>query len=188
MSTISLEKGQKVDLTKTNPAVKAFKVGLGWNPNGAVGGTFDIDVSAFIVGENQKRVSDAHFVFYNNLKSPNDFVIHTGDNRTGEGEGDDESLIVDFSKVKPEEKAIIFVVTIHDAAAKNQNFGQIAGAFIRICDNATGTEILKYDLNEDYSVETAMIFGKLYEKDGEWKFEAVGTGLKGGLQDYLNQF
>lgn len=185
---ISLVKGQKVDLTKTNPDVKAFKVGLGWNPNAAVGGTFDVDVSAFILGANGKRVSDSHFVFYNNLKSPNDFVTHTGDNRDGQGEGDDETLIVDFSKVSPEEEAIVFVVTIHDAAAKNQNFGQVQGSFIRICDNATGQEIMKYDLNEDYSVETAMEFGKLYKKDGEWKFEAIGTGMKGGLQDYLNKY
>lgn len=186
---ISLVKGQKVDLTKTNPSIKQFKVGLGWNPNTAASGqTFDVDVSAFILGDNEKRVSDSHFVFYNNLKSPNDFVVHTGDNRTGEGDGDDESLVIDFSKVKPEEKQVVFVVTIHEAATKNQNFGQVGGAFIRICDNTTGTEIMKYDLNEDYSVETAMVFGKLYEKDGEWKFEAVGTGMKGGLQDYLNKY
>lgn len=187
-STINLTKGQKIDLTKTNPAVKAFKVGLGWNPNTAVGGTFDVDVSAFILGENGKRVSDAHFVFYNNLKSPNDFVTHTGDNTDGQGDGDDETLIVDFAKVAAAEKAVVFVVTIHDAATKNQNFGQVQGCFIRIMDSATGTEIMKYDLNEDFSVETAVVFGKLYEKDGEWKFEAVGTGMKGGLQDYLNQY
>lgn len=188
MATINLVKGQKVDLTKTNPTIKVFKVGLGWNPNTALGGTFDVDVSAFILGENQKRVSDKHFVFYNNLKSPNDFVVHTGDNRDGQGDGDDESLIVDFSKVSPLEKSILFVVTIHEATAKNQNFGQISGAFIRICDNTTGTEIMKYDLGEDFSIETAMIFGKLYEKDGEWKFEATGTGSKSGLNEYLTQY
>lgn len=186
--SINLAKGQKVDLTKTNPSVKKFRVGLGWNPNAAVGGTFDVDVSAFILGADNKRVSDKHFVFYNNLKSPNDFVVHTGDNTTGVGEGDDESLIVDFSKVTAEEKQIVFVVTIHDATTKNQNFGQVGGAYIRIMDDANGSEIMRYDLNEDYSTETAMIFGKLYEKDAEFKFEAVGTGMKGGLQDYLNQF
>lgn len=187
-ATINLEKGQKVDLTKTNPNVKQFLVGLGWNPNVPDGKTFDVDVSAFILNVDGKRVSDKHFVFYNNLKSPNDFVIHSGDNTTGQGDGDDESLTVDFSKVAAEEKSIVFVVTIHDATAKNQNFGQVGGAYIRICDKATGTEIMKYDLNEDASAHTAMIFGKLYEKDGEWKFEAVGTGVKGGLQDYLNQY
>ena len=188
MSTINLQKGQKVDLTKTNPSVKKFKVGLGWNPNTSVGGTFDIDVSAFVLGTTGKRISDAHFVFYNNLKSPNDFVVHTGDNTTGEGEGDDESLLVDFSKVTPEEKAVIFVVTIHDATAKNQNFGQISGAFIRILNPENNEEIIKYDLNEDYSVETAVLFGKLYEKDGEWKFAAEGVGKKDGLQDYLIEY
>lgn len=188
MSTINLEKGAKVDLTKTNPSVKKFRVGLGWNPNTAVGGTFDVDVSAFVLGANDKRVSDAHFVFYSNLKSPNDFVVHNGDNRTGEGDGDDETLVIDFSKATAEEKKIVFVVTIHDAAAKNQNFGQINGSFIRICDADSGEEILKYDLNEDYSIETAMIFGELYQHGEEWKFQAVGTGIKGSLQDYLNKY
>lgn len=188
MNQINLTKGQKVDLTKTNPGTKQFKVGLGWNPNAAVGGAFDVDVSAFILGEDGKRLSDQHFVYYNNLKSPNDFVVHTGDNQTGEGDGDDETLIVDFAKVDAAAKSIVFVVTIHEAATRNQNFGQINGSFIRVCDNASGDELMKYDLNEDYSIETAMVFGKLYEKDGEWKFEAVGTGMKGGLQDYLNQY
>jgi len=185
---INLEKGQKIDLTKTNANVKSFKVGLGWTPNTAVGGTFDMDVSAFILGEDQKRVSDAHFVFYNNLKSPNDFLVHTGDNKTGDGEGDDECLVVDFSKATEAEKSIVFVVTIHGAEEKRQNFGQINNSYIRILDSATNTEIMKFDLNEDYSIETAVIFGKLYVKDGEWKFEAVGTGMKGGLQDYINMY
>lgn len=188
MSTINLVKGQKVDLTKTNPTVKKFKVGLGWNPNVAVGGAFDLDVSAFILGDSGKKVSDKHFVFYNNQVSPNDFVNHTGDNKTGAGEGDDESLLIDFSKVSTEEKSVVFVVTIHEAKEKNQNFGQVSGSYIRILDAATNAEILKYDLNEDYSVETAMVFGKIYLKDGDWKFEAVGTGMKGGLQDYVNQY
>ena len=185
---ISLEKGQKVDLTKTNPSVQKFKVGLGWNPNTAVGGTFDVDVSAFILNEAGKLISDNHFVFYNNLKSPNDFVTHTGDNRTGEGEGDDESLIIDFTKVSAEEKSIVFVVTIHEAAQKNQNFGQVNGSYIRVLDASNDQELIKYDLNEDFSIETAMIFGKLYEKDGHWKVEAVGTGQKAGLETYLEMF
>lgn len=185
---INLEKGQKVDLTKTNPSVKKFRVGLGWNPNTSVGIKFDVDVSAFILGADEKRLSDAHFVFYKNLKSPNEFVVHTGDNTTGEGDGDDESIIVDFSKATPEEKQVVFVVTIYEAAINNQNFGQVSGCYIRVLDDNTGDEILKYDLNEDYSIETAMIFGKIYEKDGEWRFEAVGTGMKGGLEDYLNKY
>lgn len=188
MSTINLEKGAKVDLTKTNPSVKKFTVGLGWNPNTSGGQQFDVDVSAFILGENGKRISDGHFVFYNNLKSPNDFVTHTGDNRDGQGEGDDESLIIDFSKASPQEKSVVFVVTIDKAAERNQNFGQISGAFIRILNGETNEEIMKYDLAEDFSVETAVVFGKLYAKDGEWRFSAEGTGKKGGLQDYLDQF
>lgn len=183
---INLEKGQKVDLTKTNPTVTEFKVGLGWNPNATVGGEFDLDATAFVVDENGKRLSDQHIVFYNNLTCPG--VTHSGDNRTGEGDGDDETLTIDFSKLDPAAKAIMFVVTIHEAAARNQNFGQVNGSFIRICNSATNEEIMKFDLNEDYSIETAMLFGKLYQKDGEWKFEAVGTGMKGGLQDYVNQF
>lgn len=185
--SINLQKGAKVDLTKTNPAVKKFTVGLGWNPN-STGDTFDVDVSAFIVGADGKRISNDHFVFYNNLKSPNDFVTHTGDNLTGEGDGDDETLIVDFSKVSPEEKAIMFVVTIHEADTKKQNFGQISGSYIRILNGENNDEIMKYDLNEDFSTETSVLFGKLYEKDGEWKFSAEGTGKKGGLAEYLNQF
>lgn len=186
--SINLQKGQKVDLTKTNPSVKNYKVGLGWNPNTAVGGTFDVDVSAFILKEDGKRVSDSHFVFYNNLVSPNGFVTHTGDNKDGVGDGDDETLVVDFSKASPDENSIVFVVTIHDAESKNQNFGQIGGAYIRVCDNETAEELVKFDLNEDFSVETAVVFGRLYKREGEWKFEAVGTGMKGGLQDYLNQY
>ena len=185
---INLSKGQKVDLTKTNPTVKKFRVGLGWNPNSSVGDKFDVDVSAFILGADEKRISDAHFVFYKNLKSPNEFVVHTGDNTTGEGDGDDESIIVDFAKATPEEKSIVFVVTIYESDIRNQNFGQVSGCYIRVIDDETNQEILKYDLNEDYSVETAMIFGKIYEREGEWKFEATGVGMKGGLQDYLDKY
>jgi tellurium resistance protein TerD len=188
-TSINLAKGEKVDLTKTNPGVKKFKVGLGWNPNTAVSGkTFDVDASAFILGENGKRLSDLHFVFYNNLKSPGELVTHTGDNRTGEGEGDDESLIIDLAKAKPEDKKIVIVATIDKAAEKGQNFGQISGAFIRVVDADTNTEIMKYDLNEDYSSETAVVFGELYERDGEWKFQAVGTGSKEGLAEYLAKY
>lgn len=186
--SINLSKGQKVDLTKTNPTVRQYFVGLGWNPNANVGDQFDADVSAFILNENGKLLSDNHFVFYNNLKAPGESVVHTGDNRTGEGDGDDEKLLVDFSRMEPEAKKVVFVVTIHEAQQRNQNFGQINGAFIRIGNNETGEEILKYDLNEDYSIETAVTFAELYLKDGEWKFNAVGAGKQGGLQEYLNEF
>lgn len=188
MSTINLQKGQKVDLTKTNPDVAKFRVGLGWNPNTAVGGSFDIDVSAFILNETGKLLSNEHFVFYNNLKSPNESVVHTGDNLTGEGEGDDETLIVDFSKIEDTAESIVFVVTIHEAESKRQNFGQVSGCYIRIMNDSDGSEIIKYDLNEDFSIETAMQFGALYKRGGDWKFEANGTGQAGGLQDFLNRF
>lgn len=188
MSSISLQKGEKVDLTKTNPDVAKFKVGLGWNPNTAVGGTFDVDVSAFILAADGKKLSDKHFVFYNNLKSPNDSLVHTGDNLTGEGDGDDESLVVNFANIEPEAEAIVFVVTIHEAESKRQNFGQISGSYVRITNEATGEEILKYELNEDFSIETAMEFGRLYKRGGDWKFDASSSGMQGGLQDYLNRF
>lgn len=188
MSTINLSKGQRVDLTKTNPTVKNFLVGLGWNVNSAVGADFDLDVSAFILNADNKLVSEQHLVFYNNLKAPNDAVIHSGDNRTGAGDGDDETLKVDFSKLDAAAKKIVFVVTIHEAAQRSQNFGQVSGAYIRICNADDNTEIMKYDLGEDFSIETAVTFGELYEKDGEWKFNAVGTGMAGGLQEYLNMY
>lgn len=188
MSGINLSKGQKIDLTKTNPSVAKYRVGLGWNPNSNVGAEFDVDVSAFVLGANGKRLSDNHFVFYNNLKTPTESVVHTGDNRTGQGEGDDESLVIDFSKMEPEATEVVFVVTIHDAQARGQNFGQVSGSYIRILDDVTEAEIMKYDLNEDYSIETALVFGKLYKRESEWKFEAVGAGRAGGLQEFLEQF
>jgi len=179
---VNLVKGQKVDLTKSNPTVKKFLVGLGWNANtSSTGGSFDIDVSAFILGADGKRLSDNHFVFYNNLKSPNESLIHNGDNTSGAGDGDDETLVVELSKLEPEATQIVFVVTIHDGIAKNQNFGQISNSYIRILNAETNQELLKYDLNEDYSIETAMEFGKIYKKDGEFKFEAVGTVVKSTL-------
>lgn len=186
--SINLSKGQKVDLTKTNPSVRQYFVGLGWNPNQNVGSEFDADVSAFVLGEDGKLLSDEHFVFYNNLKCPGEAVVHTGDNRTGEGDGDDEKLLVNFERIGPDAREVIFVVTIHDAEARSQNFGQISGAFIRVGNAETNEEILKYDLNEDYSVETAVTFGRMYLKDGEWKFDAVGAGRTGGLQAYLNEY
>jgi len=185
--SINLQKGQKVDLTKTNQGVSKFKVGLGWNPNTAVGGEFDLDATAFILGADGKALSENHMVFYNNKTSPLGVLIHSGDNRTGAGDGDDETILFDVSKVTNEEK-IVFVVTIHEADAKRQNFGQVNGSYIRIMNADNNQEILKFDLNEDYSTETAMIFGELYKKDGEWKFQAVGTGMKGGLKDYVTQY
>lgn len=188
MSAISLVKGQKVDLTKTNPTVNKFRVGLGWNPQVSVGGAFDLDVSAFILGTDGKRLTDKHFVYFNNLKSPNESVVHTGDNLTGEGDNDDESLIVDFSKVEAEANEIVFVVTIYDADSRKQVFGQVGNAYIRILNDADGSEIMKYDLSEDFSIETAVEFGKLYKNGTDWKFNAVGTGQTGGLKAFTDKF
>ncbi len=180
---ISLEKGQRVNVT-----LPKFTVGLGWDANSANGADFDLDASVFILGENKKIVSDEYFVFYNNLKSPDGAVEHTGDNLTGAGEGDDESVKVDLSKINAAATELCFVVTIHDAASRKQNFGQVRNAFVRIYNQDTNEEILKYDLDEDFSIETAVEFGRLYKRGGEWKFEAVGVGLKGGLEDYLSKY
>lgn len=187
--SVNLTKGQRVDLTKTNPGVSKFCVGLGWDTNGtSTGGDFDLDASVFMLGQNGKLLSEQHFVFYNNTKSPGDAVVHSGDNRTGQGDGDDESILVDASKLGTDVDQLLFVVTIHEAAARNQNFGQVRNAFIRVLNDETNTELMKYDLSEDFSVETAMTFGRLYKKDGELKFEAVGAGQVGGLEQYLNQY
>ncbi|SEH79169.1 tellurium resistance protein TerD [Epilithonimonas hominis] len=133
-------------------------------------------------------LSDQHFIFYNNLKSPNDAVVHTGDNLTGDGDGDDEQVMVDLSKIDNNASEIIVVVTIHDAASRNQNFGQVRNSFVRIFDTNSNVELLNYELEEDFSIETAVEFGRIYKRNNEWKFEAVGTGMKGGLQDYLNKY
>lgn len=181
---INLEKGQRVNVT-----LPKFVIGLGWDANasGASQG-FDLDASVFILGENKKLLSDEHFIFYNNLKSPDGAVEHTGDNQTGEGEGDDESINVDLSKITAGAAEIIVIVTIHKAQERKQNFGQVKNSFIRIYNLETREELLKYELEEDFSVETAVEFGRIYKKNGEWKFEAVGVGQKGGLEDYLNKY
>lgn len=188
MSSINLQKGQKVDLTKGNPTVKKYVVGLGWDANTNVGGDFDLDASAFILGADKKRLSDGHFVFYNNLTSPDGAVTHSGDNLTGSGDGDDEKLTVDFSTIDANATEIVFVVTIHDAVNRKQSFGQVRNAYIRIYNPDTNEEFLKYELDEDFSIETAVNFGRLYLKDGEWRFDATGAGKRGGLDEYLNEF
>lgn len=181
---INLQKGQRERISAPQ-----FTIGLGWDTNSSsTGSAFDLDASVFILGENSKVLSDQHFVFYNNLKSPNDAVIHTGDNLTGDGDGDDEQLLVDLSKVEDAAAEICIVVTIHDAEVRSQNFGQVRNSFIRIVDTASNQELLKYELEEDFSVETAVEFGRIYKRNGEWKFEAVGAGMKGGLEDYLNKY
>jgi tellurium resistance protein TerD len=181
---INLQKGQRENINAPR-----FTVGLGWDTNSSsTGSGYDLDASIFILGENKKLVSDEHFVFYNNLKTPDEAVIHSGDNLTGDGDGDDEQIQIDLTKINPAVAEICIVVTIHEAEARKQNFGQVRNSFIRIVDSSNNTEILKYELEEDFSIETAVEFGRIYKKNNEWKFEAVGMGMKGGLQDYLNKY
>ncbi len=181
---INLQKGQRSSIDAPK-----FTIGLGWDTNSAAtGGNFDLDASVFILGENGKLVSDNHFVFYNNLISPDKAVEHTGDNLTGDGDGDDEQIKVDLAKIDAQVAAICIVVTIHDAEERRQNFGQVRNSIIRIFDTNTNAEILKYELDEDFSIETAIEFGRIYKRNNEWKFEAVGTGMKGGLEAYLNKY
>jgi tellurium resistance protein TerD len=181
---INLQKGQRENINAPK-----FTIGLGWDTNSSsTGSGFDLDASVFILGENKKLVSDAHFIFFNNLKSPDDSVIHNGDNLTGDGDGDDEQIKIDLTKINAAVKEICIVVTIHEAEARKQNFGQVRNSFIRIVDDSNNTELVKYELEEDFSIETAVEFGRIYNKDGQWKFEAIGMGQKGGLEDFLNKY
>ncbi len=187
--SISLKKGGRINLSKEAPSLDKMSVGLGWDANQSdTGGSFDLDASVFLIGANGKTSTDNNFVFYNNLKSADGSVEHLGDNRTGDGEGDDEQINVTLSAVSADVQEIIFVVTIHEAEQGNKNFGQVSNAFIRIVDNVTGNEVLKYDLDEDYSTETALEFGKLYRRDGSWRFQAVGTGFNAGLQGFVDKY
>ena len=178
---ISLTKGGNVNLSKEAPNLTNMAVGLGWNPRATDGQAFDLDAIAFLVNESGKVRADADFIFFNNLKSSDGSVEHTGDNRTGEGDGDDEVIKVDLSKVPADVSKVVFCAVIYDGQARNQNFGQVANAYIRIVNTQGGAEVARYDLSEDSSTETAMIFGELYKKNGEWKFRAVGQGFAGGL-------
>ncbi len=188
---ISLEKGQRISLAKVAPSLVAGFIGLGWDVNTTdTGGDFDLDVSVFLLGDNEKLVSDKHFIFYNNLVSPDpdQSIKLLGDNRTGEGEGDDEGLIVDLRKVPADIAKIVVTVTIYEADKRKQNFGQVRNAYIRLVDVQTKDEVLRYDLSEDFSVETAVVMAELYLKDGEWRVNAVGSGFEGGLQALLNTY
>ena len=170
-------------------SLQKFVVGMGWDTNVTDSGLdFDLDASAFMLNASGKALSQSHFIFYNNLKSPEGCVEHTGDNLTGAGDGDDESIKIDLSKLPNGCESITFVVTIHDAENRRQNFGQVRNAFVRVYDPSTNEEILKYDLGEDYSIETAVEFGSLYLKDGQWKFKAIGSGFAGGLQKFVDNF
>lgn len=178
---VSLSKGGNVSLSKEAPGLKAIDVGLGWDVRATDGADFDLDASVFILGENGKVRSDSDFIFYNNAKSPDGAVEHTGDNRTGEGEGDDEQVKMNLDSMPADVKRLVVAVTIHEGEARKQNFGQVQNAFIRVVNQDGGTEITRYDLSEDYSTETALIFGEIYRNNDEWKFKAVGQGYSGGL-------
>jgi tellurium resistance protein TerD len=186
--SVSLSKGGNVSLSKEAPGLTNILVGLGWDDRSTDGADFDLDASAIMLNDSDKVVSDQHFIFFNNLKSPDGSVEHTGDNLTGEGEGDDEALKVNLASVPPEVQKIVFPVSIYEADSRSQNFGQVRNAFIRIVNDANATEIARYDLSEDASTETAMVFGEVYRNGAEWKFRAVGqgwtTGLAGIAKDY----
>ena len=186
--SISLNKGGNLSLSKEAPGLSKILVGLGWDTRSSDGQDFDLDASAFLLKEGDKVRGDTDFIFYNQLKSPDGSVEHTGDNLTGEGEGDDEVIKVDLSRVPPEIQKISVAVTIHDADARRQNFGMVSNAFIRIVNDAGGAEIARYDLSEDASTETAMVFGEVYRNGPEWKFRAVGQGYNGGLGPLARNF
>jgi tellurium resistance protein TerD len=186
--SVSLSKGGNVSLTKQAPNLRSVLVGLGWDERTTSGAAFDLDASALMVNEAGRILSDSHFVFFNNLKSPDGSVEHTGDNLTGAGEGDDEQIKVDLAAVPAECARIVFPVSIYEADARNQSFGQVRNAFIRVVNSDDGAELTRYDLSEDASTETAMIFGELYRLGGEWKFRAVGQGYAAGLAGIARDF
>lgn len=188
---VSLTKGQRVSLEKVAPGLTEIFIGLGWDIKATdTGYDFDLDSSVFLLNSNEKLISDNHFIFYNNLTSPDadKSVQHMGDNLTGVGEGDDEVIKVNLKKVPNEVQKIVVAVTIHEAQQRSQNFGQIRNAFVRVVNAQTKVEVIRYDLVEDYSVETALIMAELYRKDGEWRLNAVGAGYQGGLQAILNRY
>ena len=180
---VNLSKGQKVSLTKGNPGLSKIVVGLGWDTNKYDGGfDFDLDAAAFLLGANGKVASSADFVFYGNLKHASGAVEHMGDNLTGAGDGDDEQIKVNLAAVPANVEKISFTVTIYDAESRKQNFGQVSNAFIRIFDEGNNTELIRYDVGEDFSIETAVVDGEIYRNNGEWKFNAIGSGYQGGLE------
>jgi len=185
---ISLSKGGNVSLSKEAPGLTRILAGLGWDGRATDGAAFDLDASVFMLKNDGKVRSDGDFIFYNNLKSADGSVEHTGDNTTGAGEGDDEVVKVNLTSVPAEIDKIAFAVTIHDAEARKQNFGMVSNAYIRIVNDSNNTEIARFDLSEDYSTETAMIFGEIYRHGAEWKFKAIGQGYNGGLGPLAKNF
>lgn len=182
---INLQKGQKIDI-----GLSKMTIGLGWDPNEGTGSDFDLDASAFMIDDKRQIPSEPFFVFYGNIDSPENALHHTGDDPTGgnSADGDDESIEVDLSKVDSRINEILFVVTIHDAITRRQNYGQVRNSYIRIVDDHTGQEVAKYELGEDFSVETAVEFGRLYKRNGQWKFEASGIGYKEDLAFFLSKY
>ncbi|GAA1394749.1 TerD family protein [Kitasatospora putterlickiae] len=185
---VSLSKGGNVSLTKEAPGLTAVTVGLGWDVRTTTGAEFDLDASAIVLNADGKVLSNSHFVFFNNTSTPDNTVVHTGDNRTGEGAGDDEAINVNLATLPAEATRITFPVSIYDAVARSQNFGQVRNAYIRVVNAAGGAEIARYDLSEDAATETAMIFGELYRNGAEWKFRAVGQGYASGLAGIAQDF
>lgn len=186
---VSLQKGQKVSLTKGNPGLTNVVVGLGWDVNSFdTGGDFDLDAAAFLLTDSGKVSNQNDFIYFGNLAHPSGAVQHLGDNLTGVGEGDDEQIKIDLTKVPANITKIAFTVTIYEAEARRQNFGQVNNAFVRIYNDSTGEELLRYDLGEDFSIETAAVFGELYKNGGEWKFNAIGSGYQGGLAALCNNY
>ena len=185
---VSLSKGGNVSLTKAAPNLTAIAVGLGWDVRSTAGDDFDLDASALALGDNHKILSDEWFVFFNNLRSPDGSIEHQGDNLTGEGEGDDEVINIDLKSVPPQAVSIVITVSIYDAESRRQSFGQVRNAYIRVVNLANDVELARYDLTEDASVETAMVFGEVYRYNGEWKFRAIGQGYASGLAGIAKDF
>jgi len=185
---VSLSKGGNVSLTKQAPGLTAVTVGLGWDLRTTTGTDFDLDASALVLDASGKILTDQHFVFFNNLRTPEGGVEHTGDNTTGAGEGDDEQIKVSFAAMPAEAERVAFAVSIYDADTRSQNFGQVRNAFIRVVNQADNSELARYDLSEDASTETAMVFGELYRNGAEWKFRAVGQGYASGLAGIAMDF
>ena len=187
--SVHLNKGGRVSLSKEAPGLKKIKIGLGWDTNATdTGADFDLDASLFMLGSDNKVTEDSDFIFYNNSKSKDGSVVHEGDNLTGEGDGDDEVIRIDLSKVNAKYTSLAIVVTIHEAESRGQNFGQVSNAFIRIVNEADGKELAKFELDEDYSSETAILFGTLYRKNGEWRFKAEGSGFNNGLKGFCDKY
>ncbi|MBM6685477.1 TerD family protein [Faecalicatena contorta] len=187
--SVSLTKGQRVDLTKGRPSLKKILIGLGWDVNQYDGeADFDLDTSVFMTKENGKAGSDDDFIFYGNLEHRTKCVVHTGDNRTGDGDGDDEVIKVNFDAIPSDYTNLSVAVTIYDADNRLQNFGMVNNAYVRVADEETGEELIRYDLSEDFSTETAIVVAEIYKKNGEWKFKAVGSGYNGGLAALCRQY